>query len=352
MVDLDDIATPSAAPTDTGVHFSASALSAVQQLYFYSADDWEEFVREWVTSFGETYHTIKRIGGSGDKGADIAAFATQNGFDGPWDCYQCKHYNRPLRWTDVREEIVKIFRYAAAAEYTLPAHYYFVAPRGFGSSLDRLFSSPTKLKTKFLEDFATAASDVPEAERTAALTLAQQDSFTRFHAVPLSRVIDGHRTTPYHAFRFGMELPPRAGAGELPDTIEAHEAHYVGKLTAVYRERWPHLDADQVHRDERTGRHFRRQRVRFFEAEALKAYARDSVPTGTFERFQDAIYSGVIDEAEASHPSGWERLTRVLTVAGQLNLQSHALIAKASQDDLKGVCHQLANDDRLDWTEQ
>lgn len=351
MVELDDIAAPSAALTDPSNHGSSSPLPAVQRLYFYSADDWEEFVREWVTSLGASYLTIKRIGGSGDKGADIAAFTTELDFEGPWDCYQCKHYNRPLSWTDIRIEMFKVFRHAAAGEYTLPVHYYFVAPRNVASSVDRLISAPSKLKAKFLREFAAAAKDVREGERAAALTLAEQDPFTRFQAVPLSTVVDGHRTTPYHSFRFGMELPPRAGTRNLPDAVEANEAHYVEKLVAVYQERWPGVDPEQVHSDERTGRHFRHQRVRFFEAEALKAYARDSVPAGTFERFQDAIYSGVIDEAESTHPSGWERLNRVLTVAGQLNLQSHALIAKAGQDDLKGVCHQLANDDRLDWTE-
>ena len=61
------------------------------------------------------------------------------------------------------------------------------------------------------------------------------------------------------------------------------------------------------------------------------------------------MLSGVVDVAEADHRSGFDRLNQVLTIVGTLTLTSHALINITNMDDLKGICHQLANEDRLRW---
>jgi hypothetical protein len=95
-----------------------------------------------------------------------------------------------------------------------------------------------------------------------------------------------------------------------------------------------------------------RQRISFYKAESLRVYARDSVPPGTFNKLQDDIYSGVIDTAEANHPNGYVRLSSVLSQVGQLDLNRHKLIAVSDIDDRKGICHQLANADRLTWVVQ
>lgn len=119
----------------------------------------------------------------------------------------------------------------------------------------------------------------------------------------------------------------------------------------VYAERFPDRGSDLTHLlgDPAIEAHFRRQRQNFFKAESLRLYARDSVPPETFERLQDDIYSGVVETAEDKHHSGWDRLTVVLTTVGQLDLQQHKLISVSEIDDRKGICHQLANNDRLTW---
>ena len=351
MLDLSEVAPPSA-DSESQVWATNSRLTAAQQIHFYSSEDWEEFVREWVTALRSDYERVLRVGGSGDKGVDIIALRTPSGFEGPWDNYQCKHYGRPLRWADLLVEMIKVFRYSAAGEYTLPEKYVFVAPQGVTGPVARLLLQPTALKEKFLAEAPAKVSELEAPAAEAVLRLAAGDAFTRFSAAAPTEVVDAHRATPYHAIRFGTPLPQRGGHGETPSQVEESEAGYVEQLMSVYEERWQDFDRGAVESDARTADHFRRQRVRFFEAESLRGYARDSVPPGSFTRFQDAIFSGVIDIAELDHPSGWERLQRVLAASGQLSLQSHALVAVAEQDDLKGVCHQLANDARLSWVAQ
>lgn len=129
------------------------------------------------------------------------------------------------------------------------------------------------------------------------------------------------------------------------------EATYVKKLVDVYREQDPARcsDTDSVTAHAKYGAHLQRQREAFYSAEALRLYARDSVPDGTFELLQGDVYTGIIDTAEADHASGLDRLRAVLTQSGQLDLGAHALVSVSRIEDRQGICHQLANADRLTW---
>jgi hypothetical protein len=89
-------------------------VSPQGRVYQYDDDEWENFVREWAATLSNGYVQIKRFGGSGDHGADIAAFKTPAGLEGAWDCFQCKHYAKPLSFGDATPEILKLFRAACA----------------------------------------------------------------------------------------------------------------------------------------------------------------------------------------------------------------------------------------------
>jgi len=73
------------------------------------------------------------------------------------------------------------------------------------------------------------------------------------------------------------------------------------------------------------------------------------VPEGTFEALQDDLHRGVVEVEQAPHPSGMDRLTDVLQAAIAVQLDRHRLIEQTGPGDRKGMCHQLANDDRLHW---
>lgn len=70
------------APTPS-VALDGPPVPAVARIRLYSPDEWEDFIREWATALDESYVQIKRLGGAGDKGADIAAFKTDRQFEGP-----------------------------------------------------------------------------------------------------------------------------------------------------------------------------------------------------------------------------------------------------------------------------
>jgi hypothetical protein len=348
---------PRPSPSAVQVALVGAPVSAKARIAFYSSDEWEEFIYEWAHGLAQSYVQIKRFGGSGDKGADIAAFKSERGLEGPWDCYQGKHYARSLGLGDAAPEMLKVFLAVLEGHYVMPDSYQFLAPKGCLTSLNKLLSQPAKLQQAFL-DKLVAGQPLSTGLATARLAelreLAAGTDFAMFKSVELAEALLVHRGTPWHSARFATSLKPRP-AHELPPVdVAPHETRYVGQLLGVYCEKHPEedLSADSLASNARIGQHFKRQRESFYKAESLRVYARDSVPPGTFDKLQDDIHSGVIDTAEVDHRTGFDRLTSVLSLVGQLDLSRHRLITVAENDDRKGICHQLANADRLTWLPQ
>ena len=347
--ELDAPEVPSAAPALPG-----PPVTPQQRVYFYDPVEWELFIREWATGLGETYVQIKRLGGPNDRGVDVAGFKTDQGFEGPWDCYQGKHYAGPLTWSDAFPEILKVFLAVVGGHYALPDRYAFLAPRGCGQSLNRLLSKPTDLRDKFLEELVRTdgpAASLNQDLRDKVKTLAVAADFALFQSVELLDALETHRGTPYFVARFGGPLPPRPKHDAPPADLGAHETRYVAQLVEVYVEQAPDetFSAETVSGHSKFGDHFQRQRVSFYSAEALRLHARDSVPPGTFEALQSDVLSGVVEMAESTHATGMDRLANVLTTSTQLDLGAHALMSVSRMDDRKGICHQLANEDCLTW---
>lgn len=346
-----DLAAPDVQALGLG---SGPPVPPEHRVYFYDPDQWEQFILEWVHALHSDYVQVKRIGGSGDQGIDVAGFLTSDNFEGDWDCYQAKHYVGALAPATAYAEMLKMFGHVTMGHYILPRNYYFVAPRGAGSTLNRLISHPTEFKEKFLtaiSDGTPLVGSIAEDTLTAVRELAAATDFSMFAATQLTELLTGHAKTRYHAFRFGTALPQRGPVDAPPAELESSEARYVEELLRLYREATGSTVmsvADLQHHTDHSN-HFRRQRRAFYSAEALRMYARDSVPPGTFDRLVDHIHDGVIEVAEADYPTGRERLTAVLTQATNVQLDSQRLVEMTGPEDRRGVCHHLANDHRLKW---
>lgn len=96
-------------------------------------------------------------------------------------------------------------------------------------------------------------------------------------------------------------------------------------------------------------RDFLRQRERFYHAESLRNFARDTVPEGTFENLQNEIFHGVIDVCDCSHGDGLARMKATVAQAANISPTSNPLKSVVGVQDRQGICHQLANENRLIW---
>lgn len=353
---------PNAAQVSGGI-----PIPPVRLLQIMSPEDWEGFTEEWLSfhKTKETYQSIKRFSGPGDLGLDVIAFTGSEGFAKPWDNYQCKHYDHALTPTDVYGEIGKIIYHSFHRTppfnqaCQVPRRHVFIAPFGVGIALGRLLRDPKRFKEEVRAKWQSHCVPAVGASIDAPLTgelLAYFDAFdfSIFDDRTAVELVEEHAQTVFHAPRFGGGLPPR-GEPDMPPTEPTEgESLYLRKLLDAYGD---HLGKPVADRQELTPHreldgHYNRQRVLFYSAESLRNFARDRTPPRTFDSLQDDVYNGVIDICEASHADALERLRKTVTAAGQLDVSGSALVGVTKVADKQGICHQLANDDRLTWMKQ
>lgn len=356
VINLEEIPTPPNGQVSAHVLASGPNIPAHQRVLLYSPDEWEVFIQEWLHYKKTQYHQVLRMAGSGDLGIDIAAFSDDNGLSGVWDNHQCKHYGNPLTPGDALPEVGKILWYTYQKKYAVPRKHYFIAPKDCGPKLSLLLKRADKLCEEIVErwnkDCAQSITSTQRVELEGEfLNYVQSFDFSVFTLKTAMSVIDEHRRTPYYVVRFGGGLPARPQSSKPPETPDDGESRYIAQLFEAYSD---HKKIEVISESSLTQwdelrSHYDRQREAFYEAEALRNFARDNVPPGTFESLQDEVHDGVIEVESSEHPDALARMSQVLTAAAQTNPNSNGLISVVKVKDKKGICHQLANVDRLRW---
>lgn len=357
-------AAASVVPTAAQVAFGIP-VPPVSLLRVMSPNDWEAFTEEWLSFHrtAETYIAVTRYSGPGDLGLDVVAFSSVGKFTAPWDSYQCKHYDHALRPGDVWGEIAKIIFHSFNRtppfnqSERVPRRHIFVAPDGVGISLKKLLDDPSRLKDEVRAKWYSHCIPALGKGTTAPLKADFLDYFNAFDFSIFEyrtgvELIDEHARTPFYAPRFGGGLPPRYANMSPPDEPTAEESLYLRKLMDAYAN---HLgqyveSKDALSTESDLAAHYDRQRVLFYRAESLRNFARDRTPPKTFEALQDDIYHGVIDICESQHADALVRLRATLSSAASIGIDGSALVSVTGPADKQGICHQLANEDRLTWT--
>lgn len=355
----DAIKKPPAPPTAVTASQVATGpvMPPQQRLMIYSPTEWEGFVEEWAYyCLPAMYKHVLRFSGAGDMGIDVAGFVDDARLQGVWDNYQCKHYDHAIMPSDVWAEFGKVIWYSYNGEYKSPRRYYFVSPRGAGTSLSRLFANAEKLREELIANWdkhVKGAITNTQAVPLDAKLKAYVDAFdlSVFDAKTSLQLVGDHSKTPVHSARFGGGLPNRPASQKPPQQVTATESRYVIQLLGAYSE---HTGKTVTDPDAlpvaKLKDHFRRQREAFYEAESLRVFARDSVPPGTFESLLDDIHGGVIDTHDETHTDGFEKVCAVTKAARDMQITANALITCTNPKDRDGICHQLVNEERLRWT--
>ena len=351
-----DIPSPEDASVSSARVVHGRLIPPQQQIFLYSADEWEGFIEEWVHYQKTKYNKVVRFAGANDMGVDVAAFVDEEGGQGVWDNYQCKHYKDPLAPKTGITEIGKIIWHVYMKHITCPRKYYFLAPKDCGMALKKLLLNKHNLKEKLIEKWDDWCGKSITSKEIISLegafeTFVNSFDFGIFTFKTALEAIDEHRGTPYYAGRFGGGLPDRPGATKPPEKPDSSESRYIQQLFEAYGDHknsnvkkienlssWPELED-----------HYNRQREFFYHAESLRNFARDTVPPGTYDELKDEVHAGVADLESSPHPDALERLKNVTQAAAQLPLSANGLITVVKIQDKRGICHQLANEDRLLW---
>lgn len=267
------------APPTAATIGSGPTISPKARISLYEPREWEEFVVEWVHVLRPAYALVKGLAGSGDRGIDIAAFRSDAGLSGPWDCFQCKHYDHPLRVSEINPEVFKVLLAVCDGIYRMPERYWIVAPRECGTALNLLLGNAAKFKAQFCAALADRDKGLgklgAEEDYERVGELAASTDFRIFESKPLLDVIVQHRSSPHHAARFGGGLGPRPAISPPPPSPEQREQRYLEQLVAVYSESYPSQSFDHhvACNHSNTAAHYTRQRESFYSAEALRVFA-------------------------------------------------------------------------------
>ena len=331
-----------------------------KRIELFSPSEWEELIEEWLELKKGEYIEIERLGGSGDKGRDVVAYVSKDISNPPfvWDCYQCKHYDRPLMPIDVYVEFGKIIYYSYLAEYSIPRNYYLVSPKGYGTKLTTLLEKPVELKRNLIASWNNNCKD--KISNTTKIELkgeflkyVDNFDFKIFKRTLVKDIITEHKKHSNHLIRFGGNLPERLrfNKADMPDSLQQNENRYVSQLLSAYEsasgKRYEFTNDLDNNRNYK--KHFIKARISFHHAEQLRNFYRDALPVHVFEDFQDEICTGVINVAENDFDNGFARVRAVEQEANKINISSNPFKDVCLVHDKIGICHQLSNDGKLTW---
>ncbi len=349
--------TPSAIPDGRAVTVCPSTVTPEKLIQLLTEDEWEQFVLEWSEGFDPKYAHVDRIGGAGDKGRDVVGYSDSDLSVSPIDLYQCKHYAHPLRPSDIWVELGKLCVFTQRGDYRIPRHYRFVAPKGVGTSLATLLVKPDELRQQLVANWADKCETKISTKQSFPLTgellaYVQSFDFRIVGYIPVLRILDQHRRTPYWHQRFKRDLPSRPSPDAAPSGVQSHELRYVAQLMEAYSD---HLKASVPSPEALTApelrEHFSRARNDFYMADSLNRFYRDQFPLGAFEHVMKQVYDGVVETALAEHANGYRRVIATTQQAVNVPLAGSDYSPYVEAGDKKGLCHHLANADKIKWVQ-
>lgn len=357
MIDLEALPELTPAPLISGATAAHVAFGVTMpkqsRISIFSPDEWEAFTQEWLSTRG--YVSVKRLAGAGDMGLDVIATVTTEGFKGDWDNYQCKRLTAdPIPPNKAWPEISKVIYYTFKDEYTVPRKYYFVGSRGIGTTLEKLFQNHDKLKEQAELNWNRQISPAIDAPLEGDLKrYFDAFDFSIFSSKSPLEMVEEHSTTPFHAVRFGGGLPARPLPEKPPEVPGSHESRYITQIFQAYSDHLKTNVTAALDLEDNSRRQLKndysRQRERFYHAESLRNFSRDTVPNGTFESLQDEVYYAVAEVCDRDYTDALERMRETLIDAARITTPSNPLASVVVIPDRQGICHQLANEDRLTW---
>lgn len=335
------------------------AIDPIKRMAVFSPDEFEIFIQLWVKEFiKKKYRQVEKCGGAGDKGRDVIAYS----FDETWDNYQCKHYGRALSPSHIWIEIGKLCFYTYKGSFSIPKNYYFVCPSGVTPTLLEYLEKPNKLKGDFLKKWDTHCKNKITKSSSIELTkelldYINQMDFSIFKHISTLELITSVKETIGYASIFGGGLKRRREVPSPPPLeIADKELTYTKKIFEAYSDylkRSVKNEQDIIQQNVLKS-HFDRQRKYFYIAESLLVLERDirTQNDDTVSSVKEEVFDSVIDTVDSDFPNGFERLKTVTEKARKCDLSAHPLLNVTNENDKHGICHHLANEDRIEWVKK
>jgi len=244
--------------------------------------------------------------------------------------------------------------YAHRGEFTPPAGYFFVAPRGVNRNLRRLISKPEEFKRTLIGKWGEYCAEViSEGQRIdldpALKSFIEAWDFSLIRSIDVDALLADPASKPVMISWFG-EDPGPAPSGTVPAEVESREMPYVRQLLNAYgeREQCTYDSHADIRNHSGHAPHLNMQRERFFDADAFSRFYRDNTMSEEISALRRDMYHGVADVHGAKHSDSLARVDAVMSQAA--NVQPSGALAKYARVPVKqGICHHFANEGQLRW---
>lgn len=355
---LTEVTNPTPFPGINRVRLGAP-IEESDRLSLFSDKQFEVFVQQWAFGYLKNqYNEVQRRAGAGDKGRDVIAWIDPQGTSNrKWDNYQCKHYDHKLTPTDIWVELGKLCYYTFIKHYTPPQNYKFITHKGIGPKLGDMLAEPENLRKELISNWdgycrkeITKTKEVPLEGNFRAYVEAFDFSIVSY-TEPL-KLLEEHKETRYHAHIFGTGLKPRLPFPQPSIFPADNETRYIAQIYEAFSSylrftvKSP-LDFSNKHF---LVEQFNQARISFYCAESLKEFARDNLLDDLyFSSLMNQFYSGICYTANnPHHKDGLERMIKTIEMAQTL-IVTHVLCDVLESIDRTGICHHLANEDKVRW---
>lgn len=338
---------------------NGSPISPLERLKIFNSDDWEDVTLELVTHWKTQYSRVVRCGSGGDMGRDVIAYSHTD--PSIWENFQCKHYKSKLSLAQGLVEIAKLFYYSQLGEFTLPTHYYFVAPQGISNDFLRHLNDPAKLKNALTSRWDKDCKNNITKKDGGAVELTgdllhsiKSADFSIFDHLPPIKIIELHSLTHFNAKRFGGTMRRRPSIPEPPDNVSENEIIYINELLRAF------ADADGVKEilvsSLVSGDDYKEEydsaRKNFYAAEGLQKFSRDWLPDNCYEELIEECFEGVSPTIRSKFENGYARYLATNSQAVRIAYSSHPLNPYMKIQDKKGLCHQLVISRGVKWVKE
>lgn len=329
-----------------------SNLEPLKRLHCMDEDTYEELISVWAYSCLKRYQQVYRVGKSGDKGRDVIAFIDESLFD----LYQCKHYDHSLSYSDLRGEMGKLITYTFKKDFPIPNKYYIMCPNGVSQSFWDLKDNKTKqFKDSIINDWDEIKIKVGKKHcidlSDDLKAYIQNFDFSIVKYKDENSFIEEFRHSPYYFYYFGggFNLIKRVQI-KVPSDLQKHESNYIKHLLDAYSENFGH----QVTETNIAGKyvkHLSLSRANFYSAEEVKLASRQASPPDVdeFEHLKDNIEQHIGFDMLEEYKDGYDKVNHITAQAKLYDAETSLIKNILDSNSKAGICHHLANEDRLIW---
>lgn len=324
-------------------------LTAIARLKSMTPEEWEHTTLAYADALLNEgkYSRVVEFGGTGDKGRDIVALLSGEEIlvENQWDCFQCKHYQKPLSLSMVLPELEKFTSFIFANEYPLPNKYFLVSPCGLGPELSGIMFTKNA-KNDAIKGALLKRKNV--AKNPAYSAFIDRFDFNRIDFVPPHKMIKQLQKSYWGAAIFDMPLAPLPPFVEPNPPLEQEQsAQYVNALCEAYRDykKNPCLRINDLSRtDSQLWKHFERSRKAFHSTEAMFRFYRSSVPPDSDSDLLREVEDGISNVFfDPDIVDGYRRVLRAVEQAKVIDLNNSIYKDQIRQLEREGACHHLSN---------